>query len=403
MASETPAPGPKVYETGVVLSGGGARASYQIGVLRGVAKVLGRSSAAPFRVISGTSAGAINAAMLAAHADSFRRGVARLTRLWRNIEVSKVYRADLATVSTHGMRWLSAVLIGGRGPQRAASMLDNAPLGRFLKRELDLSLVGKRIADGRLHALALNATSYTTGHAVSFFDGAPSLAPWQRTRRRGERATIRIEHLLASTAIPFIFPSVRLGTEYYADGSMRQIAPLSAALHLGARRLLVVAVGQFTGQSPPPPRARAPRYPSFAQVAGHALSSIFLDNLGADLERLQRLNQVLNLVPPERRERHPELARVDAMVVVPSRDLGRIAIDYQDRLPTGVHYLLRGLGSTEGSGANLLSYLLFDRRYCRELMALGYRDALARRDEIAAFLSGNEAQFLPLFPPEFLR
>ena len=403
MAPATPAPSSKAYETGVVLSGGGARAAYQIGVLRGVAKILGRSATTPFSVISGTSAGAINAATLATHADSFRRGVARLTRLWRNIDVSSVYRADLATVSTHGMRWLSAVLIGGRGPQRAASMLDNAPLGRLLKREVDLSLVRSRIADGLLQALAINATSYTTGHAVSFFDGAQSITPWQRTRRRGERATLRVEHLLASTAIPFIFPSVRLGREYFADGSMRQIAPLSAALHLGARRLLVVAVGQFTGQSPLPQRAPAPRYPSFAQVAGHALSSIFLDNLGADLERLQRLNQVLSLVPPERQSRHPELSRVDAMVVVPSRDLGQMAIEHQDRLPTGVRYLLRGLGGTEGSGANLLSYLLFDRRYCRALMALGYQDAMARSDEIGAFLTGKEAGFLPLFPAEFLR
>ena len=402
MAPETAAAGLRAYETGVVLSGGGARAAYQIGVLRGVARILGRSSANPFSVISGTSAGAINAATLATHADSFRRGTARLTRLWRNIEVSSVYRADLATVSTHGMRWLSAVLIGGRGPQRAASMFDNAPLGRLLKRELALSLVQKRIAEGQLRALAINATSYTTGHAVSFFDGAPSIVPWQRTRRRGERATIRTEHLLASTAIPFIFPAVRVGSEYYADGSMRQTAPLSAALHLGARRLLVIAVGQFTGHSSPVARTRTARYPSFAQVAGHALSSIFLDNLGADLERLLRLNQVLSLVPEGRHRRQPEVSRVDAMIVVPSRDLGQMAIDYQDRLPTGVRYLLRGLGGTEGSGASLLSYLLFDRLYCRSLLALGYADALARRDEIAAFLSGSTAGFLPLFPPELM-
>jgi len=392
------------YHTGVVLSGGGARAAYQIGVLRGVAKILGKTNPSPFPVISGTSAGAINAATLAMHADGFRRGVARLTRLWRNIEVTKVYRADLATVSTHGMRWLAAVLGGGRGPQRAASMLDNAPLGRLLRRELDLALVPQRIAEGRLHALAINATSYTTGHAVSFFDGAASVSAWRRTRRRGERATLKLEHLLASTAIPFIFPAVRLDGEYYADGSMRQIAPLSAALHLGARRILVIAVGQFAGQQPPlSSKARTPRYPSFAQVAGHALSSIFLDNLGADLERMQRMNQVLNLVPAERQLQHPEFSRVDAMVIVPTRDLGQIAIDYKDRLPTGVRYLLRGLGSTEGTGASLLSYLLFDRSYCRALLALGYADALARSDEIAAFLNGETAGFLPLFPSELLR
>lgn len=392
------------YATGIVLSGGGARAAYQIGALRGVARILGRSSPGPFRIISGTSAGAINAATLAVHADSFRRGIARLTRLWRNITVGDVYRADLATVSTHGMRWLTAVLVGGGGPQRAASMLDNTPLRRLLRREVELSLIPERIRAGRLQALAINATSYSSGHAVSFFDGAGSIAPWRRTRRRGERATIGIDHLLASTAIPFIFPAARVGDDYYADGSMRQIAPLSPALHLGARRILVVAVGQFAGQqSPAGPRARAPRYPSFAQVAGHALSSIFLDNLGADLERMQRLNQVLNLVPPERQLTHPEIVHVDALALVPSRDLGQIAVEYQDRLPTGVRYLLRGLGSTEGSGANLLSYLLFDRRYCRALLALGFADALARRDEIAAFLSGETAGFLPFLPPEFLR
>lgn len=176
---------------------------------------------------------------------------------------------------------------------------------------------------------------------------------------------------------------------------MRQIAPLSPALHLGARRILVIAVGQFWGLTP---RPGPPRYPSFAQVAGHALSSIFLDNLGADLERLQRINQLLNLVPREQQLRHREFAHVDALVLYPSRDLGELATRYQERLPAGVRYLLRGLGSTAGSGANLLSYLLFDRQYCRELLALGYADALARSDEIDAFLSGGSASFLPLFP-----
>src|SRR5215475_2200676 len=345
------------HETAVLLPGGGARAAYQVGALRAVAKILRRDHV-PFRVICGTSAGAINAATLAVHADSFRRGVARLLRWWRGLEVNMVYRADLASVSMHGMRWLASVLVGAGGPKRAASMLDNAPLRSLLERYLDLGQVAAQVRNDRLRALAINATSYTTGHAVTFFEGSTGLAPWRRTRRRGEPTEIKIDHLLASSAIPFVFPATRLGDDYFADGSVRQIAPLSPALHLGARRVLVIAVVQFTGQQPK--NHAEPSYPSFAQMAGHALASIFLDNLGADLERLQRLNHVLNLVPPERRERHPELARVDAMVVVPSRDLGQIAIDYQDHLPTGVRYLLRGLGSTEGSGANLLSYLLFD-------------------------------------------
>jgi NTE family protein len=255
-----------------------------------------------------------------------------------------------------------------------------------------------------LHALAINATSYTTVHALTFFQGAPTIEPWQRIRRRGERAIISVDHLLASSAIPFIFPAARVGDDFYADGSVRQIAPLSPALHLGARRMLVVAVGQFVGQQPSPGQAHKPlHYPSFAQVAGHALSSIFLDNLGADLERLQRLNRVLGLVPHKIQESHPENVHVDALVVGPSRDLGQLAIRYADRLPTGVRYLLRGLGATEGTGANLLSYLLFDRKYCRELLALGYSDALARRDEIEAFLGGDSAGYLPLFPADLLR
>ena len=386
-----------------MLSGGGARAAYQIGALRAVARILGRHTPSPFGVITGTSAGAINAAALAVNADHWRRGIARALRLWRNIRVGDVYEAELGAVSAYGIRWLTSVLVGGRGPADAASMLNNAPLRGLLERALALSSIPSRIQAGQLHALAINATSYTTGHAVTFFDGAPSISSWRRTRRRGERASIAIDHLLASTAIPFIFPAVRVAQDYYADGSMRHIAPLSPALHLGARRILVVAVGQFAGQRPSgAPSVELAPYPSFAQVAGHALTSIFLDNLGADLERMLRLNQVYNLVPPAARHKHPELTHVDALLLAPTRDLGQMAIAHADRLPTGVRYLLHGLGGTEGTGANLLSYLLFDRNYCRELLALGFNDAIKRRDEIASFLSGDSAGFLPVMPPEFL-
>ena len=387
-------------ETAVVLSGGGARAAYQIGALRAVARIVGRTAQSPFGVITGTSAGAINAAAMAAHADHWRCGIAHALRLWRNIVVGAVYEAELGTVSAYGMRWLASVLVGGRGPVEAASMLDNSPLRGLLERALDLAAVSARIQAGQLHALAINATSYTSGHAVTFFDGGASIAPWWRTRRRGERARITIDHLLASTAIPFIFPAVRIAQDYYADGSMRQIAPLSPALHLGARRILIVAVGQFTGQRPAGDAPLQPAYPSFAQVAGHALTSIFLDNLGADLERMLQLNQALNRVPPAVQLQHPELAHVDALLLAPSRDLGTLAVAYADYLPKGVRYLLHGLGGTEGTGANLLSYLLFDKHYCRELLALGFADAMTRRDEIAAFLSGDSAGFLPLMPPE---
>lgn len=391
---------PRRGEIAVLLPGGGARAAYQVGALRAVARILGRDRATPFRIVCGTSAGAINAASLAVHADSFRRGVARLTRWWRALEVDKVYRANLSSVAMHGMRWFASVLIGAGGPTRAAWMLDNSPLRSLLEGYLDLDRLAAQIANGRLSALAVNATSYTTGHAVTFFQGSPSLVPWRRTRRRGERATISIDHLLASTAIPFVFPAALIGDDYFADGSVRQIAPLAPALHLGARRILVVAVGQFSGQQPTAEQRVAPTYPSFAQVAGHALSSIFLDNLGADLERLQRLNHVLSLVPVERQARHPEIAHIDALVLSPSRDLGAMAVPYAKSLPRGVRYLLHGLGSTAGTGAALLSYLLFDRHYTQAIMNLGFQDAMARRDEIDAFLAADALRFAPLFPPE---
>ena len=391
---------PPDHDIAVVLPGGGARAAYQVGALRAVARILGRNNGKPFRVICGTSAGAINAATLAVHGDSFRRGVARLLRWWRDIEPGLVYRADLASVSTHGMRWFASVLIGAGGPRRAASMLDNTPLRSLLESHLDLDRIDAHIRSENLRALSINATSYTTGHAVTFYQAAPAVAPWQRTRRHGEPASMTIDHLLASTAIPFVFPAERIGNDYFADGSVRQIAPLSPALHLGARRILVIAVGQFTGQQAHANPGKTPSYPSFAQVAGHALASIFLDNLGADLERLQRLNHVIALVSRERQRHHPEIAHIDALVLSPSLDLGAMAVPHRDSLPRGVRYLLHGLGSTEGTGAALLSYLMFDPRYTRALLDLGYRDAMARREEIDAFLAADGLRYQPLFPPE---
>ena len=263
-------------EIAVVLPGGGARAAYQVGVLRAVAQILGREQRQPFRIICGTSAGAINAATLAVHADSFRRGVARLLRWWRAVEVTGVYRADLASVSLHGVRWLASVLVGAGGPKRAAAMLDNSPLRSVLRGDLELARVAQQIRDGALRALAINATSYTTGQAVTFFQGSPAITAWQRTRRRGESAVIGIDHLLASTAIPFVFPAGRIGDDYFADGSVRQIAPLSPALHLGARRIFVVAVGQFTGQIPTARQRAAPPIPRSRKWPGMRCRPSFL-------------------------------------------------------------------------------------------------------------------------------
>ena len=383
-----------------MLSGGGARAAYQAGALVAVAAILGKRRRTPFRIICGTSAGAINAAMLAICADDFRVGVASLARWWRDLAITDIYRSDVAALSRHGLRFLAAMVGAGVAPKNAASMLDNSPLAALLERELDLDRIDAQIADGTLAAIGINATSYASGKAVTFFQGVPGKMAWQRTRRRGERGRLTTAHLMASTAIPFIFPAVRIDDDFYMDGSVRQIAPLSPALHLGARRVLVVAVGQFNGQrvaQPAPP----PRYPSFAQTAGHAMSSIFLDNLGADLERLMQMNRLVGLVPAQRLAQHRlPLHHVDALVLAPSIDLGALSLRFADRLPASVRTLMRGLGSMHGTGANLLSYLLFDGGFCRALLRLGWRDTLARRDEIVAFLDPRRARLVPLNWPQ---
>ena len=387
------------HKTAIILSGGGARAAYQVGALRAIAHILGRSARMPFPVICGTSSGAINATLLAINADDFRRGVARLTRWWRRVTVNDIYHGDLATLARHSARFLASVLTGGAVPAKVASMFDNAPLTDLLTRELDFSRLDDQIGAGNLHALSINATSYTSGHAVSFFQGAPSLRSWHRLRRRGQPTRLATEHLMASTAIPFVFPAGRIDEDYYMDGSVRQIAPLSPALHLGATRIVVLAVGQFAGQRP---IAEPAQYPSFAQVAGHALSSVFLDNMGADIERLTQYNRMIDQLPATAREaKGLHLNHVDAFVLSPSRDVASLALQFVDTLPGAVRAVLRGFGSTRGTGANLTSYLLFDRGFCRALLALGYADAMARRDDLEAFLAGDSAGFLPIMPKDF--
>ncbi len=386
--------------TGLVLPGGGARAAYQVGALRAIARLLPKGPTQPFQVICGTSAGAINAAMLATRANSFRCGVARLLRLWRRINVMDIYRTDVGTLARHGALLLATLLGGSHGPRRTASLLDNAPLGELLRRDIDFQRIAAHIDAGHLRALGISATSYGSGHAVTFYEGAAEIAPWQRVRRRGERCRVDAGHLMASTAIPLVFPAARIGADYYMDGSVRQIAPLAPALHLGATRIVVVAVGQFGGQ----PVAPGPLcYPSLGQTAGHALSSIFLDNLAADLERLHKINRLVGLAPPASLDL-PGIGvrRVDVLVLLPRRDLGAMALAYAHRLPRAVHYLLRGQRSMRGTGVNLLSYLLFDRDYCRALIREGFADAMARRDELVAFIGGEHRGYLPLFPPEFL-
>jgi NTE family protein len=373
----------------LVLTGGGARAAYQVGVLRALSELLPSDVHTPFSIICGTSAGAINAAVLAMNAGDFRRGVRRLMTVWKNFRVRHVYRADPWGAFSNSARWISAVITGGAFSRRPVSLLDNAPLATLLGRYLDFPAIQSAIDAGHLTACAVTCSGYTSGQSVTFFQGVPGLQPWQRARRVGVPMPIAVEHLLASSALPFIFPPVHINREYFGDGSMRQIAPVSPALHLGADRLLVIGVGRQLQHGHE--RVRTEAYPSLAQIAGHALNSIFLDSLEVDLERLQRVNRTIEMIPPEALERaHYPLHHVDFRVISPSEELERIATAHMDELPRTIRALLYTVGALRRSGANLLSYLLFEKSYCRALIRLGYQDTMERKDDLLALLGWQD-------------
>jgi len=375
----------KKRKLGLVLSGGGARVAYQVGVLKAIAEFLPRHAHNPFPIICGTSAGAINAVTLAVNAENFHKGVQYLVNVWKNFQVKDVYRSDAVGVLSNSIRWLTGLLMSMMGINKLnrVSLLDNTPLVNLLNQTLPCNKIQENIDAGLLYALSITASGYGSGQSVTFYQGVKGIPPWKRARRLGIPARIDAQHLLASAAIPFIFPAVRINREYFGDGSMRQIAPISSALHLGARRVLIIGLGQG---GPETPRYRQMGdYPTLAHIAGHAMNSIFLDSLEVDLERLQRINRTVSMMPEEVQQAI-NLRHIDVLVIAPSQPIDRIAEHYAGDLPWTIRFLLRGVGAMRRSGANLVSYLLFDKGFCRALIELGYQDALKRKEEILAFL-----------------
>ncbi len=391
-----------MYETplaGLILTGGGARAAYQVGVLRALARLRRECGADlarnPFGVIVGTSAGAINAAALACGADDFEASVERVSQVWRDFHAEQVYRADSLGVIRSGAQWLTMLSIGwviARWRRaRPRSLLDNQPLAELLQRLVPLARLRLMLRARHLHALAVSASSYSSGLHVTFYDAAAPIAPWTRSQRIAVQGRVNHAHLLASSAIPFVFPAASIELdgvdEWFGDGSMRQTAPISPAVHLGAQKLLVIGAGRM--HEPPGRRVENnAAYPSLAQIAGHALSNIFLDALAVDVERMRRINHTLSLLPEAARAK-TALRPIDVLVIAPSQRLDDLAAEHQNALPVPVRAMLRGIGVTgkgrDARGAALASYLLFEAPYTRALMALGEADALARRDEVVAF------------------
>ena len=370
----------------LALSGGGARGAYQAGMLKGIAEFLGRDGESPFRVVTGVSAGAINAASIASSPGSFQQAARSLEQAWLDLSIDQVFKTSVGSLSWSLARWLwqlttGQIYVGVRG------LFDTRPLYRYLATHVPLQHLDANIAAGRLRALALSATRYSTGETVTFVHGAPDIDTWRRARRCAVRAAITIDHVMASAALPILFPAIQLRDGYYGDGSIRHASPLAPAIHLGADRIIAISL-----RYPVDGEARDERlntgYPPPSQILGMMLHGVFLDALENDAERLQRINRTVQGIPPGLQSAD-RLKTVDLLMLRPSQDLGRLARDHAQYLPYTIRTMSQGLGSSREQAPNFLSYLLFESAYIEYLLDLGYRDALAQAEEIQRFVQAN--------------
>jgi NTE family protein len=369
--------------TALVLQGGGARGGYQVGVIKALAEIAGRRRL-PFQIICGASVGSINAAAVAMAAHDFPAGARHIEDLWLSLRCNTIYDTRALTLLGSSLRWAGTLVLGHFGLRSRGGLLNAAPLAALLQREFSAALLQRAIRSGALDALCITASGFAEGNAMTFFDGAEGIADWARARRRGVRVAMTADHLLASAALPFAFAPVRIGTGYYLDGSMRLTSPLSPAIHTGATRILVISTRDGVPDRLP---ATAPEPPSIGEMAAYALDIMFNDNLEADTERMLRINNTVSLLPPEAREKTP-LKVIETLMLNPSQDIRPIAKRHRGSLPRAMRILMRSLGVMGGDG-RMESYLMFEPEYVSDLIALGYGDTMARRDEVAGFLAGG--------------
>ena len=368
----------------LILSGGGARAAYQVGVLKALAEILPEEAYNPFPIICGTSAGAINAVTIAAHEGTFREAVHGLVSVWETLSPEDVYLYGWKEMAKGMGRFVSSLFHEGIGRKQPIALLDNSPLREMIKRTIKFGQIDRAIARGDLEAICVTAMGYSTGTSVAFFQGRPDMEGWRRHRRIGRRTLLGVDHLMASSAIPALFPTTRIEHEYFGDGALRQLSPISPALHLGADRVFIVGVSGNRDprlMKKPPPLKHSP---SVAQILGHMFNSAFVDSLEGDIENLNRINRLVALIPEEVRVEKGIKARpIESQVVSPSEQVDKIAGRQIRYLPDSLRFLLRVTGATaHGGGAAAASYLLFAKPFIDKMIALGYRDTMWESDSI---------------------
>ena len=370
-------------KTALVLSGGGARGAYQVGVLKAIAE-LQSSNISPFQIVCGTSSGAINASKIASESDQFQQAVKGLEQIWSNLSSDQIHQVGYRDIFKSMLKIISSFFHSGIASGQSLSLFNNQPLSTLLKRTIELQRLEKMIAQRHLHALSISALGYTSGQNISFFQGHESLHFWRRSRRIGAKTIINHNHLMASSALPALFPAVKINREYFGDGALRQSAPMSAALHLGADKLLVIGVsGNAESLND---RLATTHSPSIAQVLGNLLNSAFIDSLEEDMEMLQRFNSLAKFLNPQQQV-ELQARPIGLLVIKPKVKFEQLAADFAHELPHSMRLLLSIIGANRrGGGSSLASYILFERNFCRALIDSGYRDAMAQADEIIAFL-----------------
>ena len=364
------------------MTGGGARGAYQAGVLKALSE-LSDGESVPFPVITGVSVGALNAAGLASIFENFDESATSLEAFWRSLTTNQVFDTRLPHLAFTGLRMALSQFMPRLLRSAPKSLLDNRPLWTRMKASLDLDNLSKAVESGGLHAVSVTCSGYATGHAVSFFESKVDGQEWHRARRDGTKTKLTIKHIMASAALPALFPAVRIGNEYYGDGALRLTSPLAPAIHLGADRLLIIGTRDMRRYTGPERRAQ-PRYPSIGDLGGYALDTVFNDNLEADIERLQRINGLIKHIPNAKRK-NMALKTIEYLTINPSRSLKAVALEHIDEMPTSLRWIITRQRPANDIG-RLDSYLLFEQGYIGALIDLGYADTMAKKDKVIDFL-----------------